>query len=536
MPPTGPTTGSWSSAKTASSSRRWAGGWPTGPPNCRPAGRRAPKQNPTPRFVARGSRPRPQAASAARPTSRSTTAAAAKTATSTSPTMATGGSRSYHRGASGWELLWAKGKQGKAEGEFESTISVGVGPGGEAYALDNVPTATSGHIHPPPAAPGRRNGRAARAAVLAGRTRAGARPGGRGRRQLLGGQLPERHGHPQVLGATAAGRLRAAAVLGRRHGGEQDAGDRRSGPFVHRSRRGTGQRGRLPGAHRPRRRQRGNAGALRLRAGDALEPRRARRPQRRRRRGLPRLREQRRNAAGIRRLDPPLPPPGPIAAPPSLEVEGVGPTRAKVAAEVNPEGAETEAHFEYLSRADYEDQGESFTGEATESTSTQTIAPAAGSEYRLHAHRSPARLPGPRQRSRRSRKRLPFARNRIPLAGGGRKRRRSRRRQRRRRALHDPRLAGGALGLLDRRGHRHRPPGRQRRHPRSARPGLLRVRHRGAVPRRAASPGPPRPPTWTRDRRRSTSARPTAWSAARPRSARWRPTRPTATASSPPTS
>lgn len=68
----------------------------------------------------------------------------------------------------------------------------------------------------------------------------------------------------------------------------------------------------------------------------------------------------------------PLPPPGPIAVAATVEAPpaGIGSTKATVVAEVNPEGKPTEVHFEYLSQADYEQQGDSFAGPATKSTPT----------------------------------------------------------------------------------------------------------------------------------------------------------------------
>ena len=301
----------------------------------------------------------------------------------------------YHRGASGWELLWAKGKQGKAEGEFERTISVGVGPGGEAYALDNVPTATSliythrlqrldaetGAPITPQCSLGE-HGLALDLAVAADgsfwvanyqdgtgirKYSAPPPPGGCAQLLFLDGDM----GASRTLALDEAGRLFIGQAE-ERVGGDffqvLTARDAASGEMLARFGYGRVTSGNPEGLAA----RGGGEGGVFLAFG-----------------------EKEAKAAGIRRLDPPLPPPGPIAAPPSLEVEGVGPTRAAVAAEVNPEGAATEAHFEYLSRADYEDQGESFTGEATESTSTQTITPAAGSEYRLHALEAPLGCPDP---------------------------------------------------------------------------------------------------------------------------------------------
>jgi NHL repeat len=100
--------------------------------------------------------------------------------------------------------------------------------------------------------------------------------------------------------------------------------------------------------------------------------------------------------AGIMRLDyptPPLPPPGPIAVPQSLEVPKVGAAKATAAVEVNPEGdPTTKVHFEYLTRADYEAQGNSFTGGDTEKTLDQPL----GAEgFRLKAAEDVLGCPNP---------------------------------------------------------------------------------------------------------------------------------------------
>jgi NHL repeat-containing protein len=83
---------------------------------------------------------------------------------------------------------------------------------------------------------------------------------------------------------------------------------------------------------------------------------------------------------GIRRLTfpPPtstLPPPGPIVAPPSVEASAakVGSTKATLVAEINPEGKATQVHFEYLSQEAFENQGNSFSGPATKSSTTESL-------------------------------------------------------------------------------------------------------------------------------------------------------------------
>jgi hypothetical protein len=84
-------------------------------------------------------------------------------------------------------------------------------------------------------------------------------------------------------------------------------------------------------------------------------------------------------STGLQRLDyppppPTLPSPGPIPVLPSLETLFLGSVKATAFAEVNPEGKATEAHFEYLSEADWQAQGESFTGPATKTTPTVALS------------------------------------------------------------------------------------------------------------------------------------------------------------------
>jgi hypothetical protein len=83
-----------------------------------------------------------------------------------------------------------------------------------------------------------------------------------------------------------------------------------------------------------------------------------------------------------------IPPPGPIAAPPSVEASPLGNTKATLKAEINPEGKATSYHFEYLTQADYEAQEEGFPadpfeGPATKSTPTTALDFSAGKELRL---------------------------------------------------------------------------------------------------------------------------------------------------------
>jgi hypothetical protein len=106
------------------------------------------------------------------------------------------------------------------------------------------------------------------------------------------------------------------------------------------------------------------------------------------------------SAKRIRRLDyppppPPLPSPGPIAAPPSLEIEGLGSAKATLVAEVNPEGeVPTQVHFEYLTQAEFEAQG-GFTGPATKKTPTVNLSVPSGREFRLNTAEALAGCPNP---------------------------------------------------------------------------------------------------------------------------------------------
>ncbi len=88
------------------------------------------------------------------------------------------------------------------------------------------------------------------------------------------------------------------------------------------------------------------------------------------------------------------PPPGPVPAPPSLEVEALGSAKATLVAEVNPEGkAPTTVHFEYLTQAAYEAQGNSFAGAAK--TSPTPLSIPAGREFNLNAAEAQIGCPDP---------------------------------------------------------------------------------------------------------------------------------------------
>lgn len=63
---------------------------------------------------------------------------------------------------------------------------------------------------------------------------------------------------------------------------------------------------------------------------------------------------------GVRYLK--LPPPGPVIFPEACQVEENGNTKATLVAEVNPEGKDTTVHAEYITEADYQANGNSFSG------------------------------------------------------------------------------------------------------------------------------------------------------------------------------
>jgi hypothetical protein len=67
------------------------------------------------------------------------------------------------------------------------------------------------------------------------------------------------------------------------------------------------------------------------------------------------------------------PPPGPLPAPPSLEVPKPGSLKATLLVEVNPEGKATEVHFEYLTQKAYEEEGEEFAGPDLTSTPAEAL-------------------------------------------------------------------------------------------------------------------------------------------------------------------
>jgi hypothetical protein len=308
----------------------------------------------------------------------------------------------------GVTLDWAKGgavsEGGEEEGKFGSRISLGVGPGGTVYALDNLPTAVSlkfkhrlqrldpatGNSIPPQCILGER-GLGVDMAVAADGSFWVANDG----RFSLGGVPVEppavrKYSAPPPPGGCAELLVRDEEIaennaLALDEGGrvfieQREDRDGSGGSFhVIMARDAAGEPlarfgyGRLlPSQPEGLAAHTGGEGGIFYAFGNSFT-----------------------DAAGIRRLNPVLPPPGPIAAPPSLEVDGVGPTSATVTAEVNPEGETSQVHFEYLTRKAYEDQGEEFVGPGTEATPPQTLVPESGEEFRLKSLEEAIGCPDP---------------------------------------------------------------------------------------------------------------------------------------------
>jgi DNA-binding beta-propeller fold protein YncE len=78
------------------------------------------------------------------------------------------------------------------------------------------------------------------------------------------------------------------------------------------------------------------------------------------------------------------PPPGPVFFPEPCQVKENGNTKAALVAEVNPEGKAATVHFEYITQADYQANGNSFSGppnSAGETAESESI----GSDFSMHA-------------------------------------------------------------------------------------------------------------------------------------------------------
>jgi hypothetical protein len=75
-----------------------------------------------------------------------------------------------------------------------------------------------------------------------------------------------------------------------------------------------------------------------------------------------------------------FPPRGPIAPASGITVAGVGNVRATVEAEINPEGIDTEYHFDYVDQAHFEEGGLGFDSPATKSTETEVLEASADPE------------------------------------------------------------------------------------------------------------------------------------------------------------
>lgn len=78
-----------------------------------------------------------------------------------------------------------------------------------------------------------------------------------------------------------------------------------------------------------------------------------------------------------------FPPPGPVIFPEACKLKENGNTKATLLAEVNPEGKATTAHFEYLTEADYQANGNSFSGANPASLTPESES--IGSDFTLHA-------------------------------------------------------------------------------------------------------------------------------------------------------
>jgi hypothetical protein len=90
------------------------------------------------------------------------------------------------------------------------------------------------------------------------------------------------------------------------------------------------------------------------------------------------------------------PPPGPVAAPPSLEAKGIGSTKATLIAEVNPEGKATEAHFEYVDEAAYlKDIGELGAGHGFDHAESSPTAPLGAAGFELKKTEAQIGCPNP---------------------------------------------------------------------------------------------------------------------------------------------
>jgi hypothetical protein len=295
----------------------------------------------------------------------------------------------FQRGATKWELLWAKGSAGEAEGQLKTRPAIGVGPAGTVYVLDNLSVGgtrfkqrlqrldpTTGEPLPTQCILGER-GQALDLAVAADgsfwvateQEGQGVRkynppppPGGCVEQLFTDGDVAESN----ALAIDEAGRLLIEQREERAQGGGDFhvlmARDAAGGPIA---RFGYGA---LP-PEQPEGftvRSGGEAGAF-VSFGESF-------------------------TAGIRRILPELPPPGPIVAPPSLEMKKIGGAKATAAVEVNPEGKPTEIHVEYLTQADFVAQGNSFAGPATEETEPEDL----GAEgFRLALKEFPIGCPNP---------------------------------------------------------------------------------------------------------------------------------------------
>jgi NHL repeat len=297
-------------------------------------------------------------------------------------------------------LIWAKGSEGEVEGQLKSRVSVGVGPAGAVYVLDNLFVAGSKykqrlqHLDPATGNPVpsqcivAERGQGLDLAVepdgsfWVASEAEGLNPAGKGLRkydaacaQLLPPSPAEEGLDADFTNANVAlsldeaGRLFLAADeprLNKANAGFQVITAREpSGQTI--ARFGYGRL--FPANPEGLVAHTGGEGGVFVAFGSTVG-----------------------DVAGIRRLDPELPPLGPVTAPPSLEVKKVGGAKAIAVAEVNPEGDPTQIHVEYLSEAAWKAQGESFAGPLTEETDPVDL----GAEgFRLASKEFPIGCPNP---------------------------------------------------------------------------------------------------------------------------------------------
>ena len=283
------------------------------------------------------------------------------------------------------EFIRSIGSKGEAEGQFESELSIGVGPGGDLYVLDNVPSGgkfkhrlqrfkPSGELIPPQCILFE-GGRAVSLAVdSAGSFWVASQGEGRGTRKYDSTCTPlflaedsdeienievavDEGGRPFVAQGEGPFQVittydSVTGALAKRFGYD-----------------------RIPSKPEGLAAREGGEGGLFL--------------------TLPNL------GNVIRRLEfpqptPELPPPGPIAAPSSLEAVGIGAAKATLVAEVNPEGKATQVHFEYVGETKYlEDIAKLGPGHGFDNAKSTPIEPLGAEGFELKTAEATAGCPNP---------------------------------------------------------------------------------------------------------------------------------------------